>query len=127
MVYIRILPITGYTSKQRCEAINKELYAIKRPYTVRSERDVTSKVFSEVEYLDGTWGMVVDLDYVFRVHPDRDIDPLAALFPELTEMETAGLVSFIESSDSFPFDYIIPANVKKYTKAELIEEGLLAE
>jgi hypothetical protein len=101
MVYLRILPISNYTSKERCEAINKELYAIKRPYTVRSESDVTSKVFSEVEYLDGTWGMLVDLDYVFRVHPDRDIEPLAALFPELTEQERAGLVSFIDSSSSF--------------------------
>jgi hypothetical protein len=127
MKYIRILPITGYTSKDRCEAINKELYAIKRPYSVRSEKDVTNKVFKETQFTDGTWGMEVDLDYVFRVHKDRNIEPLAALFPELTEQERGGLVSFIESNDSFHFKYIIPANVKKYTKAELIEEGLLTE
>lgn len=125
MVYIKINTIEGYTSKERCEAINKELYAIKRPHSVRGESDVTNKVFSEIELTDGSYAMLVDLDYVFKVHKDRNITPLANLFPELTKEERDGLVDFIEENNEFQFKYIVPSGTSTYTKEQLITEGLI--
>jgi len=127
MAFIKIVPITGMSSQARCEAINQELWAIERPYTVRTIGDVTDKVFTELGLNDGTWALDADLEYVFKVHPQRNINALAALFPDLSQTEKSQLIGFIESSQTFVFKYIITQGTTIYTREQLIADGLITE
>ena len=127
MPYIKIQPITDMTSEARCKAINAELWAINRPYSVRSENDVTNKVFSEVRLNDGIWALDADLEYTFNVHPQRNITALAALFPDLSDTEKSQLIGFIEHSQTFVFKYIITSGTVTYNREQLIADGLIDE
>jgi hypothetical protein len=125
MAYIKIVPISGMNSQARCEAINKELFAITRPYAVRNENDVTNKVFGEIRLSDGVWALDADLEYIFTVHPQRNIQPLAALFPDLSPTEKGQLIGFIENSQRFVFKYIITSGTVLYNREQLIADGLI--
>jgi hypothetical protein len=127
MKYIIIKPIDGYDSKQLCEAMNKELWHISVPATVKQEDDVTSKLFGEVELTSGEYSLHIDEDYEIVVNDSLNVDALVALFPELTEVEKNGLVAYIESSDSFLFKNIIPQGTNLYTYQEMLDLGLLEE
>lgn len=127
MKYIIIKPIDGYDSKQRCEAMNKELWHISRPSTVKEEDDVTSKLFGEIELTSGEYSLHIDENYEIVVNDNLNIDALVALFPELTEVEKNELVSYIENSDSFLFKNIIPQGTNLYTFQEMLDLGLLEE
>ena len=127
MKYIIIKPIDGYDSKQRCEAINKELWHISRPLEIKEEGDVTSKLFSEIDLTSGEYALHIDEDYEIIVNDSLNIDALVALFPELTESEKNGLVAYIENSDSFLFKNIIPQGTNLYTYQEMLDLGLIEE
>ncbi len=127
MKYIIIKPIEGYNSKQRCEAMNKELWNISRPATVKQQDDITSKLFGEVELTSGEYSLHIDEDYEIVVNDSLNVDALVALFPELTELEKNGLVSYIENSESFLFKNIIPQGTNLYTYEEMLDLGLLEE
>lgn len=125
MEYIKVKPIQGYTSKQRCEEMNKELWGISRPSNIKLSTDVTSKLFGELELLDGSYALEIDQEHVITVHKDLSITGLSNLFPDLTEVERNKLISFIENSTSFPFKDIIPSGTTVYTFEQLVEQQLL--
>ena len=127
MKYIIIKPIDGYDSKQRCEAINKELWHISRPLEIKEEDDVTSKLFSEIDLTSGEYSLHIDEDYEIVVNDSLNVDALVALFPELTEVEKNGLVAYIENSESFLFKNIIPQGTNLYTYEQMLDLGLIEE
>tara|TARA_R100000951_G_C2616871_1_gene173079 strand:- start:139 stop:534 length:396 start_codon:yes stop_codon:yes gene_type:complete len=127
MKYIIIKPIDGYDSKQRCEAMNKELWHISVPLTVKKQDDVTSKLFGEVELTSGEYSLHIDEDCEIVVNDSLNIDALVSLFPELTEVEKNGLAAYIENSESFLFKNIIPEGTNLYTYQEMLDLGLLIE
>jgi len=127
MKYIIIKPIDGYDSKQRCEAINKELWHISRPLEIKEEGDVTSKLFSEIDLTSGEYSLHIDEDYEIVVNDSLNVDALVALFPELTEVEKNGLVAYIENSESFLFKNIIPQGTNLYTYEQMLDLGLIEE
>lgn len=108
MVKLLIHPIQGMTALQRAEAISAELYAISQPPKLRQPEAATSYLFSweEMEV-----GVVLngDVEYVIPVHPAKDLEPLVALFPDLTPQEKEQLTQYINSSQSFKFGDIIPS------------------
>lgn len=116
MVKLLIHPIQGMTALQRAEAISAELYAISQPPKLRQPEAATSYLFSweEIEA-----GVVLngDVDYVIPVHPAKDLAPLVALFPDLSQQEKEQLTAYINNSQSFKFGDIIPSGATIVTKA----------
>jgi hypothetical protein len=135
MQYIKVLPQAGLTSEQRAEAISYELWAISRPPAIRNPNDVTTYLFGWVKHptQDPAYTEVVDtaldveLDYNIIVHPENNLTNLIALFPELSQAEKDGLAAFIESQQSFPFQYIIPQDTTVFTYEQMKDSGWFPE
>jgi hypothetical protein len=133
--YIKVLPQAGLTSEQRAEAISYELWAISRPPQVRNPNDVTTYLFGWVKhptqdpaYTDVVnTALDVELDYNIIVHPENNLTNLIALFPELSQAEKDGLAAFIESQQSFPFQYIVPSDVTVFTYEQMKDAGWFPE
>jgi len=135
MGYIKVLPQAGLTSEQRAEAISYELWAISRPPAIRNQNDVTAYLFGWVKHptQDPAYtevvdtALVVELDYNIIVHPENNLTNLIALFPELSQAEKDGLAAFIESQQSFPFQYIIPQDTTVFTYEQMKDAGWFPE
>ena len=133
--YIKVLPQAGLTSEQRAEAISYELWAISRPPQVRNPNDVTTYLFGWVKhptqdpaYTDVVnTALDVELDYSIIVHPENNLTNLIALFPELSQQEKDGLAAFIESQQSFQFQYIIPQETTVFTYQQMKDAGWFPE
>jgi len=133
--YIKVLPQAGLTSEQRAEAISYELWAISRPPAIRNPNDVTTYLFGWTKHptQDPAYTEVVDtaldveLDYNIIVHPENNLTNLIALFPELSQAEKDGLAAFIESQQSFPFQYIVPSDVTVFTYEQMKDAGWFPE
>jgi len=69
----------------------------------------------------------VELDYNIIVHPENNLTNLIALFPELSQAEKDALAAFIESQQSFPFQYIIPSGVTVFTYQQMKDAGWFPE
>ena len=129
MAYIKVLPEAGLTSEERAIAISRELFKIQRP--ISSESDVTDMLFGTIKhpaqdpnYTDVVdTALVVDPSQVIYVHPDNDLTNLIALFERLTEQERQMLAGFIQSQQSFVFQYIVPSDTKLFTHEEMDNAG----
>ena len=135
MGYIKVVPQVGLTSEQRADAISYELWAISRPPAIRNPNDITTYLFGWVKHptQDPNYTEIVntalDVDpaYNIIVHPENNLTNLIALFPELTQQEKDTLAAYIESQQSFPFQNIIPQNVKVFTYDEMKISGWFPE
>jgi hypothetical protein len=65
--------------------------------------------------------------YRVIVHPENNLTNLIALFPELSQAEKDGLAAFIESQQSFPFQYIVPSDVTVFTYEQMKDAGWFPE
>ncbi len=61
------------------------------------------------------------------MHPENNLTNLIALFPELSQAEKDGLAAFIESQQSFPFQYIVPSDVTVFTYEQMKDAGWFPE
>lgn len=123
MEYIIVEPITGYTSQERAEAISAELFSIGRPPAVRKPNDVSNYVFGWIKHPDTDMhALSVDTTYEIYVHPERNLDVLLTLFPEVSQAEKDALTQYIDSNVSrrFPFGNIVPstATVRPHEEME---------
>ena len=129
MQYIKVLPEAGLTSEQRAEAISRELFKIQRP--TDQQGDATQFLFGWVKHpaQDPNYtdvvdaALVVDAGQLIYVHPDNDLTNLIALFERLTEQERQMLAGFIQSQQSFVFQYIVPSDTKLFTHEEMDNAG----
>lgn len=129
MRYIKILPEAGLTSQDRAQAISRELFKIQRP--TDQQVDATQYLFGWINHptQDPVYSskvdtaLVVDPAQVIYVHPDNNLDNLIALFETLTEQEKLMLTGFIQSQQSFLFQYIVPSSTKLFTEQEMIDAG----
>lgn len=98
MKYMPVEPYGEWTSAERAELINHELYNLSRPITVKQPTDVTNKLFAEITHPDTDQvALQVDEDYVIKIHPDKNISNLQNLFANLSEEELNGLSAYIDS------------------------------
>jgi hypothetical protein len=133
MQYIKVLPQGGLTSEQRSISISRELFRIQRP--IDQQNDGTLYLFEWVKHptQDPAYqnivnvALSVDLSEVIYVHPENNLTNLIALFPELSQQERDGLAAFIESQQSFPFQYIIPQGTTVFTYDEMKDSGWFPE
>jgi len=131
--YIKVLPQAGLTSEERAIAITRELFRIQRP--IDQQNDATLYLFAwtkhptkDPNYIDTVnAALQIDTNHIIYVHPNNDLTNLIALFPELSQAEKDGLAAFIESQQSFPFQYIIPQGTTVFTYEQMKNAGWFPE
>jgi hypothetical protein len=122
--YIIVLPQGVLASKERAEAITRELYCITTPRNVQQPYQADGTVFGVVMHPDGVQAALqVDTAYTIPVHPLATLERLVSLFPEITDAERMMLMQVIFSSKSFPFRHIVPSTVQVRDEAYMIAEG----
>jgi hypothetical protein len=122
-MFIKILPIPTHSALERAAAISAELFAISRPPAVRDVEDVSNYLFGWVAHPTGNEAVLMGVaNYQIKVHPQNNLTALMALFPALTEAEKAGLTAYIEGSQSFPFQNILPSTTEILTEQEFLNE-----
>ena len=118
--YIIVLPQGVLSSKERAEAITRELYCITTPRSVQEPYQHDGTVFGLVAHPDGLqYAMQVDTDYVIPVHPLATLERLVSLFPELTDTERMNLQAYIFANQAFPFGNIVPSTTTVRTCEEM--------
>jgi hypothetical protein len=121
-INLQVLPMQGYTAAERAEAISAELFAISRPLPVRELEDVSQYLFGWIAHPTEDKAVLQGVEgYVINVHPQKNINNLVALFPELTPTEVAQLTGYINSVSSFEFQHILPSNATILTEEEMNE------
>ena len=123
LVNLVISPMQGYIAAERVEAISAELWAISRPHEVRQPED-TAYLFGWITHPQtGVCVLQAYTDYIIKVHPQKDLTNLIALFPDLSQQEKDGLSAYIQNSQSFPFGNIIPSNSATITDEQMEADG----
>ena len=71
--------IPGMTSAERAEAIDKEVWRLRRPLSVQSPQDVTQYYYPRITHpTTGQVAIVGDTDEQVKIHPDVDLTDLLA-------------------------------------------------
>ena len=91
--------IPGMTSAERAEAIDREVWRLRRPLSVQSPNDVTQFYYPRITHpTTGQVAIVGDTTENVKIHPDVDLTELLALLPEVPQAEKDGLVMFIDAN-----------------------------
>ena len=118
--------IPGMDSAERAEAIDAEVWALRRPDSVRSPQDITRYYYPRITHpTTGQVAIVGDTEENVRIHPDVDLTKLLALLPEVPQAEKDGLVMFIDANrgGTVPFGQLIPSTSTQLTEVEAEAEG----
>jgi len=118
--------IPGMTSAERAEAIDAEVWALRRPDSVRSPQDITRYYYPRITHpTTGQAAIVGDTAEDIYIHPDVDLTELLALLPEVPQAEKDGLVMFIDANrgGTVPFGQLIPSTSTQLTEVEAEAEG----
>lgn len=122
--------IPGMTSGERAEAIDKEVWRLRRPLSVQSPQDMTQYYYPRITHpTTGQAAIVGDTDEQVKIHPDVDLTNLLALLPEVPQAEKDGLVMFIDANrgESVPFGQLIPSTSTQLTEEEAKALGWLPD
>lgn len=118
--------IPGMTSAERAEAIDKEVWRLRRPLSVQSPQDITQYYYPRITHpTTGQVAIVGDTDENVKIHPDVDLTNLLALLPEVPQAEKDGLVAYIDANrgGTVPFGTFIPSSSTQLTYAEAEAAG----
>ena len=118
--------IPGMDSAERAEAIDAEVWALRRPDSLRSPQDITRYYYPRITHpTTGQVAIVGDTEENVRIHPDVDLTKLLALLPEVPQAEKDGLVMFIDANrgGTVPFGQLIPSTSTQLTQVEAEAEG----
>ena len=118
--------IPGMDSAERAEAIDAEVWALRRPDSLRSPQDITRYYYPRITHpTTGQVAIVGDTTEDIYIHPDVDLTELLALLPEVPQAEKDGLVMFIDANrgGTVPFGQLIPSTSTQLTQVEAEAEG----
>ena len=118
--------IEGMTSAERAEAIDREVWRLRRPLSVQSPNDITQFYYPRITHPEtGQVAIVGQTDEEVRIHPDVDLTDLLELLPEVPQEEKDGLVMFIDANrgGSVPFGQLIPSTSTQLTQVEAEAAG----
>ena len=118
--------IPGMTSGERATAINAEVWALRRPDSVRSPQDITRYYYPQITHpTTGQVAIVGDTEEQIYINPLVDLTNLLELLPEVPQAEKDGLVMFIDANrgGSVPFGQLIPSTSTQLTQVEAEAEG----
>jgi len=122
--------IPGMDSAERAEAIDAEVWALRRPDSVRSPQDITRYYYPRITHpTTGQVAIVGDTEENVRIHPDVDLTKLLELLPEVPQAEKDGLVMFIDANrgGTVPFGQLIPSTSTQLTQVEAETAGWLPD
>ena len=122
--------IEGMTSAERAEAIDREVWRLRRPLSVQSPNDITQFYYPRITHPEtGQVAIVGQTDEEVRIHPDVDLTDLLELLPEVPQEEKDGLVMFIDANRGgmVPFGQLIPSTSTQLTQEEAEALGWLPD
>ena len=123
-IYLPVVPRLGLTSGERADAISRELFNLTLPRHLQRPDQTSTYALARIENASnaGEWAIVGDHEEIIRVHPQRDVTALVALFPQLSEEERSQLTYYIASNDSVEFGNLLPsdATVLTYEQADAL-------
>ena len=110
-VYLPVTERINLTSEQRAKGISRELYNLKFPKVLHEPGRTTTMLLATIQHPDtGQWACVGDTDLSIVVHPQRDLNALVALFPQLTTEERSAMTYYIATSEVVLFQYLMPSD-----------------
>jgi hypothetical protein len=122
--------IPGMTSAERAEAIDREVWRLRRPLSVQSPNDITQFYYPRITHpTTGQVAIVGQTDEQIYINPLVDLTELLALMPEVPQEEKDGLVMYIDANrgGTVPFGQLIPSTSTQLTEVEAIFLGWLPE
>lgn len=128
VIYLPVEPITGYTSAERAEAINAEVWSLRRPDSVKSPNDVTRYYYGTITHpTTGQVAIVGDTTEQIRVHQSVDMTNMIALMPEVPQSEKDQLVAYIDANrgGTVLFGNLVPSTSEQLTESEADAAGWL--
>jgi hypothetical protein len=105
-VYLPVTARINLTSEERAKGISRELYNLKFPKVLHEPGRTTTMLLATI----GQWACVGDTDLSIVVHPQRDLNALVALFPQLTTDERSAMTYYIATSEVVLFQYLMPSD-----------------
>ena len=122
--------IPGMTSAERADAINAEVWRLRRPLSVQSPTDDTRYYYGQITHPEtGQVAIVGDTTEEVRISPEVDLTELLLLLPEVPQEEKDGLVMYIDANrgGSVPFGQLIPSTSTQLTEVEAKALGWLPD
>ena len=120
-VYLPVEPQLDMTSAERAEAIDREVWRLRRPLSGQSPTAGTQFYPPRITHpTTGEVAIVGDTTEQVRISPDVDLTNLLALLPEVPQEEKDGLVMFIDANrgGTVPFGQLIPSTSTQLTQEE---------
>jgi len=128
IVYLPVQARMNLTSRQRAEGISTELYHLELPKHLHQPGRTTTKMLQVIEHpTTGQFACVAFSDMAIKVHPQRDVTALVALFPQLTAEERASMTYYIATSPVVLMQYLMPSDAEQLTEEEAQAAGWLPE
>ena len=125
-VYLPVEPITGYTSQERADALNTEIWNLYRPASIKQPFDNTTKLYLELEHpTTGQYAIIGETTEQVYISPEVDLTDLIALLPEVPQVEKDALIAYIDANKGgyVPFENLIPSTSTQLTEAEAVAQG----
>ena len=129
-VYLPVKPIEGMDSEQRAEALDAEVWRLRRPLSLQRPQDVTKYYYPRITHPDtGQVAIVGDTTEEVYINPAVDLTNMLALLPEVPQVEKDGLVMLVDANkgDSVPFGQLIPSTSEQLTEVEAKALGWLPD
>ena len=120
-VYLPVEPIEGMDSATRAEALDAEVWRLRRPLSLQSPQDITKYYYPRITHPEtGQVAIVGDTTEEVRISMDVDLTNMLELLPEVPQAEKDGLVMFIDANrgGSVPFGQLIPSTSTQLTEEE---------
>jgi hypothetical protein len=123
-VYLPVTERINLTSEERAKGISRELYNLKFPKVLHEPGRTTTMLLATIQHPDtGQWACVGDTDLSIVVHPQRDLNALVALFPQLTTEERSAMTYYIATSEVVLFQYLMPSDSEVLTQEQAEAAG----
>jgi hypothetical protein len=123
-VYLPVTERINLTSEERAKGISRELYNLKLPKHLHEPGRTTTMLLATIQHPDtGQWACVGDTDLSIVVHPQRDLNALVALFPQLTTEERSAMTYYIATSEVVLFQYLMPSDSEVLTQEQAEAAG----
>jgi len=123
-VYLPVTARLNLSSEQRAKGISRELYNLKLPKHLHEPGRTTTMLLATIQHPDtGQWACVGDTDLSIVVHPQRDLNALVALFPQLTTDERSAMTYYIATSEVVLFQYLMPSDSEVLTQEQAEAAG----
>ncbi len=125
-IYLPVEARDGLTSEERANAINAEVWSLRRPDSVKQAGDVTKYYYGTITHPEtGQVAIVGDGEEQIKIHEAVDMTEMIKLMPEVPEAEQQQLVAYIDANRgaTLPFSTFVPSSSPQLTYEEADAAG----